>query len=548
MASEYDCIVVGAGAAGSIIAALVAESGKRVLLIERGRRMSYARDGHRDHLRNQRLSTHGHNAGPPVDGNPRVVVAPDGTERVVRPHEPGYHNNAAAVGSGTVVYGAQAWRFLPDDFAMASRYGVPPGSSLVDWPIRYDDLAPFYEQAEQQIGAAGDSHGNRHQGPRGADYPMPPVAQHNSATALRRGAQALGMNSFTPPLLINTTPRHGRDACIGCGSCVGFPCPSDAKNGTQNTMLPRALATGNCDLLPDTMVTAIDTDASGKITGVTLVTAADGVRETRNVTARLVVVSGGAIESARLLLLSHSTQHKDGLGNRHGQVGRHLQGHYYPSIHGWFDEDVHDDEGPGVTIATTDFNHGNEGVVGGGMLADDFIMLPTIFWKTALPPDMPRWGKAAKDFMRDGYRRVLSIKGPVHEIPSPDARVSLDTRVTDGLGLPVARLSGTTHPETVRTAGFMFERARDWMIASGATQVWGRPPVLQLSAGQHQAGTCRMGDNPESSVTDHWGRVWGHDNFFVCDGSLHPTNGGFNPVLTIMALAFRNGAHIAALL
>ncbi len=546
MSPDYDCIVVGAGAAGAVVAALVAEAGKRVLLIERGREMSYATDGHRDHLRNQRLSQHGHNAGPAIEGNPRVIVAPDGVERVVRPHEPGYHNNAAAVGSGTVVYGAQAWRFLPDDFRMASRYGVPAGSSLTDWPIDYADLAPFYEQAEQQVGAAGDSKGNRHQGPRGADYPMPPVPQQNSAATLQRGAAALGMSSFTPPLLINTVPRAGRDACIGCGSCVGFPCPSNAKNGTQNTMLPRALATGNCELRANTMVTSVDTDSGGKVVGVTYVTEAGGVRQSRSVTARTVVVSGGAIETARLLLLSRSALHANGLGNAHGQVGRHLQGHYYPSVYGWFDHDVHDDQGPGVTIATTDFNHGNEGVVGGGMLADDFIMLPAIFWKTALPPDLPRWGKPAKDFMRDGYRRVLSIKGPVHEIPSPDARVALDSRVTDRFGLPVARLSGTTHPETVRTARFMFERARDWMQAAGATQVWGREPGLQLSGGQHQAGTCRMGDTPKSSVTDQWGRVWGHDNLFVCDGSLHPTNGGFNPVLTIMAMAFRNGAHIAA--
>ncbi|MDB5587168.1 MAG: Choline dehydrogenase and related flavoprotein [Devosia sp.] len=546
MSADYDCIIVGAGAGRTIVAALLAEAGKRVLLVERGREMSYARDGRRDHLRNQRLSSHGHNAGPDVDGNPRVFVAQDGTEHIVRPHEPGYHNNAAAVGSGTVVYGAQAWRFLPDDFRMASRYGVPQGSSLTDWPIGYADLAPFYEQAEQQIGAAGDSLGNRQQGPRGADYPMPPVAQHHSAATLQRGAAALGMNSFTPPLLINTIPHAGRAACIGCGSCVGFPCPSNAKNGTQNTMLPRALATGNCELLPNTMVTSIDTDASGKVTGVTLLADEDGTPQRRGVTADAVVVSGGAIESARLLLLSRSARHPDGLGNANGQVGRHLQGHYYPSIYGWFDQDVHDDDGPGVTIATTDFNHGNDGIIGGGMLADDFIMLPAIFRKTALPPDLPRWGQPAKDFMRDGYRRVLSIKGPVHEIPSPDARVSLDSRVTDRFGLPVARLSGTTHPETVQTARFMFERARDWMTASGATRVWGREPGLQLSAGQHQAGTCRMGDRPEASVTDQWGRVWGHDNLFVCDASLHPTNGGFNPVLTIMALAFRNGAHLAS--
>ena len=147
--------------------------------------------------------------------------------------------------------------------------------------------------------------------------------------------------------------------------------------------------------------------------------------------------------------------------------------------------------------------------------------------------------------MRDGYRRVASIKGPVQEIPSAECRVRLDPAVRDRLGLPVARLSGVAHQETVRVARFMLAKARQWLEAAGATRVWGSEPVARLSAGQHQAGTCRMGSDPATSVTDPWGRVWGHDNLFVSDGSLHPTNGGFNPVLTIMALAFRNGEHIA---
>ena len=109
----------------------------------------------------------------------------------------------------------------------------------------------------------------------------------------------------------------------------------------------------------------------------------------------------------------------------------------------------------------------------------------------------------------------------------------------------VARLSGVVHPETMRTAEFMRERAHEWLRASGAVRTWSDPLVFRLSAGQHQAGTCRMGTDPKNSVTDSTGRVWGHDNLFVADGSLHPTNGGFNPVLTIMALAFRTADHVA---
>eukprot|EP00873_Tetraselmis_striata_P030077 jgi/Tetstr1/450341/TSEL_037377.t1 len=154
---------------------------------------------------------------------------------------------------------------------------------------------------------------------------------------------------------------------------------------------------------------------------------------------------------------------------------------------------------------------------------------------------------APHDFMRENYRRVTQIKGPVHEIPTRDCMVSLDPMLKDKWGRPVARLSGVVHSETQRTAQFLLERAKEWLVASGATRVWGHVPPPRLSAYQHQAGTCRMGDDPRQSVTDPYGRVWGHDNLFVADASLHPTNGGFNPVLTVMALAFRSADHILSL-
>ncbi len=182
------------------------------------------------------------------------------------------------------------------------------------------------------------------------------------------------------------------------------------------------------------------------------------------------------------------------------------------------------------------------------MLADGVVMLPIEFWRTALPPDLPRHGLKAKHFMRDNYRRVTQLRGPVHEIPTPDCRVTLARDLRDRSGLPVARLSGVTHPETRRTAAHIEDKADAWIKASGAVSAWGATPPPRLSAGQHQAGTARMGTDPAHSVTDAHGRVWGHDNLVICDASLHPTNGAFNPVLTVMALAFRNATHLAGLL
>lgn len=544
---EYDVIVVGAGAAGGVAACVLAEAGKRVLLLERGRALSAEEVG-RDHLRNQRLSLYGHNAGPDIEGHPRVVVDQKGAATVARPHEPGYQNNAGCVGGGTRVYGAQAWRFLPQDFRMASRYGVPEGSSLADWPLTYETLEPFYEKAEWEIGVAGDDTGNRFQAPRRRGYPMPAVPLTRAGRTLARGAQALGWNTFTPPLLINSVPYQGRPACTQCLYCVGFACEADAKNGTHNTMIPRARATGLCDLVPSATAERIDTNGRGDVTGVTYF--AEERTGVRRVTARsrAVVVSCGAIESARLLLLSATDRHPRGLGNTQDLVGRNLQGHYYPGAHALMTEPVFDGIGPGVSIATSQFSHGNAGILGGGMLANEFIKLPIIFWRNALPPDLPRWGQANKDFMRRNYSRVLHIMGPVQDIPNPECRVTLDPAVRDRLGLPVARLSGTAHPETLRTAEFLRERAVDWLQASGAERIWPSQIGLHMSAGQHQAGTCRMGDAPHSSVTDPWGRVHAHDNLFVMDASLHVTNGGFNPVLTIMALAFRCAAYLAGTL
>ena len=540
---NYDAIIIGTGAAGGIVAGVLAEAGKNVLLLERGPALSFSEVG-RDHLRNQRLSIYGHNAGPDLEGNPRVFVDPQGKVHTVRPHQPHYHNNAACVGGGTRVYGAQAWRFLPVDFRMASTYGVPEGSSLSDWPIAYDDLEPFYERAEWELGVAGDGSALEDKLPRQRGYPLPAVNSSPQTVALRRGAAQLGWSTNPVPLLINTKPYGGREACIGCKYCVGFACPTDAKNGSHNTMIPRALATGLCTLQTGAIVNSIETDTHGTVTGVSYIVQAPQGTEVKKATAKIVVVSAGAIESARLLLNSRSSHHPNGLGNENDQVGRNLQGHLYPRAYGLMREKVFTGIGPGVSIATTQFNHGNPDLIGGGMLADDFIKPPIDFWYDSLPPDLPRWGLANKQFMRDNYTRVLHVRGPVQDISSPKARVTIDHDVLDRWAIPVARLSGTTHPETVRAAEFMQRRGEEWLRASGCEKVWSYSPGLVLSGGQHQAGTCRMGNDPKTSVTDKWGRVHSHDNLFVIDGSLHVTNGGFNPVLTIMALAFRSADYL----
>lgn len=442
-----------------------------------------------------------------------------------------------------MLYGGQAWRFMPDDFRMQTRYGRPAGSSLADWPITYADLAPYYERIERELGVAGDSAQSAERWPRANAYPMPPVPLTLRGRILADAAQRLGWHAFTPPLLINTLPYQNRRACAKCGLCVGFACPVDAKNGTHNTMIPRAVATGNCTLITEAFVLRVLMADAHTASGVEYVTA-DGTHHVAH--AATVIISASAIETPRLLMNSATSTSPTGLGNHSDQLGRHLQGHVYPRSIGLMKDPVYDGDGPGVSIGTVDFNHANPNVIGGGMLADEFITLPIVFWKRFMPPEVPRWGKAAKDFMRYAYPRFIDITGPVQEIPTPDARVTLDTSVRDRYGVPVARLSGKVHPESVRTAAYMHTKAREWLEAAGVERQWGNPPNPGLSAGQHQAGTCRMGDDPASSVTDRNGKIHGITNLYVADGSLHVTNGGFNPVLTILANAYRIADGIVA--
>jgi choline dehydrogenase-like flavoprotein len=539
---DFDAIVIGGGAAGGIVAGLLAEAGKKVLLLERGLRLSNEQVS-RDHLRNHRLSLYGHNTGPSLEGNPRVVIDREGGYHLLKPHEGGYQNNAMVVGGGTLTYGAQAWRFMPDDFRMAERYGVPAGSSLADWPIDYDALQPWYDRAEWELGVAGDARVNERDGFRSRPYPLAPHPPTTQAQILQNGASELGVSTRPVPLLINTEPYNGRAACIRCGMCIGFACPTDAKTGSQNTLITRGLRTGNLQLTDSAQAERIEVDSTGRASGVWFYR--EGERQF--VSARVIVSSAGAIESARLLLLSRTTGHPNGLGNNSDQVGRHLQGHYYHGAHGIFDQVTYDGLGPGPSIASCDFNHGNPGIIGGGMIANEFVKMPILFNKWSWPAGMRRWGIEAKRFMRDAYPRQIHLQGPVQEIPSADCRVTLDADVRDSNGIPVVRLSGTTHSETVRTAEFIRQKAVDWLRASGARQVWtGGEIRAVLSAGQHQSGTCRMGDSPSTSVTDSFGKVHGTENVFVVDGSLHVTNGGFNPALTIMALAFRSASRIAS--
>lgn len=530
---HVNAVIVGAGAGGGVAAKELATGGLSVVLLERGKWYSAA-DCRKDDLRNQRTTVLGNAFGPDDGRNPRVLMD-GGHERIVDPSEGGYSNNAACVGGGTFSYGAQAWRYMEKDFRMRSTYGAVAGSTLDDWPISYADMEPFYEKAEWEMGVSGDDTRNVFKAPRRKALPMPPLPASREHQILEPAAERLGLHAFDIPMLRNTVPYNGRRSCMRCRWCVGFACELNARTGTHNTVIPTALATGNCELRTECMTREILLDDQGRARGVAYFDADNRLREQ---TADLVIVSGAAIESARLLLNTKHRLFPNGLGNRYDWVGRNLQGHAYPGAMGLFAGETYDDLGPGASIAICDYNHGNAGLAGGGMLANEFIRLP-YHLANRVPPWVPRWGKAYKDYVREAYKRSIIVMGPVQEMPVFDSRVQVDPKVKDFWGIPVARLSGGRHKHTLEISDFMAAKAEAWLKEAGAERVFHWGTTMALSGGQHQAGTCRMGNDPKTSVVDQDCRIHDVGNVYVMDGSVHVTNGGFNPVLTILANAYR---------
>ncbi len=535
MANKHvNAVIVGAGAGGGVVAKVLAEAGLSVVLLERGKWCS-SHGSVDDEFVSQRPVIA--NAYGPDDARyPRVFEKPDGSTQLRLPSE-GNFNIAACVGGGTLSYGAMGWRFMPQDFRMRTTYGALEGSTLEDWPLSYEELEPCYERAEWEIGVAGDDSQNPFAPPRRRPQPMPPFPYNKEARLLIPAAKRLGWHPFPIPMLRNSVPYGGRPACIHMRWCAGYACPIDAKCGTQNTVIPQAVATGTCEVRTDSAVSEVLLDARGKARGVKYFDGNDRLREQP---ADLVVMAASATETPRLLLNSTSKLFPNGAGNNNDWVGRNFQGHGRGWSYGLMSEDTYEEAGPGACVAFCDFNHGNKGLHGGGLIANDFIRPPYNF-ANRRPPGAPRWGLAHKEFQRSNYKRLVLVTGPIQQMPVFDSRVKVDPVVKDHWGVPVVRLCERCHPHDTKLIHLIADKSEELLRAAGATETWkGGGPASAM----HQAGTCRMGNDPKTSVTNRYGQMHEIDNLFVADGSLHVTNSGFNPVLTIMALGYWVGEYI----
>jgi choline dehydrogenase-like flavoprotein len=544
---DYDAIVVGGGPGGGVAAQVLSSAGKRVLVIERARRLpNAALRG--DHLHGKRNAVYRSVVGP-GPGHPRVAQLPEG-DRVIDAADDAwlYGLNSMTLGGGSRIWQGMAWRFLPEDFRMETVYGNPEDASLVDWPVDYEEMERYYTKAEWELGVAGEEGGLTSRTRRSAGYPMPAFETERARELLGRAADTLGWGWGPIPLALNSVPHDGRPACVRCPQCVGHACPVNAKNGSHNTFIPRAVATGNCDVLYDAEVVEVRDGADRAAVVVMGSISADPVE--LEVSAEVVVVAAGAVETPRLLLAS-------GIGNDH--LGRHLHDHRFVTMLSEVDEPAKPYVGPGHSVATLDHVHAQTIPWGGGVLVDLMGLLPLTFASQPQMPGVPLWGAGHKEWMRGRRQNVFGVFGMGQEIPMPSSRVTLAEGVRDRWGRPAAALRKNVHPASVEIEDGMAVEGGRWLEAAGARNVrrqragasHRKPGATTVAAsasaaGEHSSGTARMGTSRETGATDPYGRVWDTRRIVVCDQSLHPTNGSVNPNLTNIANAFRVAEQLVA--
>jgi choline dehydrogenase-like flavoprotein len=444
-------------------------------------------------------------------------------------------------------------RLHPVDFRLRSALGADAhGSTLADWPLRYEDLEPYYMRVESEVGVSGVWRRHPFEEPRAADFPMPPLAENSAAGRIDEACAKLGYHPFPTPMAILSQPRPGRDACMFCALCASYGCEIGAKSSTLAALLPGAEATGHCEVRPECMAVEIPVDASGRVTGVVYRTASG---DHAFQAARCVVVSCTAIESARLLLLSRSSRFPNGLANSNGLVGKNLvfsgeaKGEALFKRQGREDQAWLRDRAPFVQRSLQDFYFLDRPV-------DGVRKAGTIIFAVAHPNAIltaeriagsgssTRWGARLKQALRDEARdaRTLTFETFAEFLPTAGTYVDLDPDVKDRWGQPVARITLDRHPLDAAANHLLAKRGKevfDAMSPDSAqiTQDDGQDMVLQ-------GGTCRFGKDPATSVLDLDCRAHSVPNLYVSDGSFLPTLGGVPPTLTILANAFRVGERL----
>jgi len=541
-----DVAIVGLGAAGGIAALRFALDGLHVVGFEAGARIS-REDAAFDELAND----FDNRLGPKANGEVPTWRAEPGGEATTSRDGRVVRLMANGVGGGTIHYAGQHFRLAPWHFRVRSSAGasaVPPDSTVTDWPIGYDDLEPYYALVEEELGISGASGANPFEGPRSSDYPLPPLRRSGWTELVADAARRLGLHPYPGPAAMLSEPYRGRPACTYCGFCNWNGCHVDAKSSTHLTAIPRAEATGNLEIVTGARVTEILVDRDGLASGVRLVR--DGREET--VRARSVFLSAHSLENVRLLLLSRSPAHPNGLANNRLQVGRNAMSHLYVGVDAVFPGRKLNRFGGTWPQCTSldDFNGGNFdptglGFVGGGCISAIQEAKP-IATALSTPPSVPRWGGVWKAWLAAHGNSVGRLVAAAESLPYEDSFLDLDPRVTDPYGIPVVRMTYRLHDQELRRYDFLRERMGELLLEAGASETWTSFPKLPAAPFQSLFGATRMGDDPDSSVVDRWCVAHDVPNLAIVGSSSFPTSGGYGPTATIQALAWRAADHAAA--
>ena len=502
-------VIVGSGAGGGTLAHELTRRGIKVVLLEAGARQSIATFSQ-------------------VPGEAFVQLTwldprtQSGSWSVARdfPTLPSW--TCKTVGGTTVHWTAATPRNRAWELAARTTYGDIPGTSLVDWPIQYDELKNYYQLAERRL-VVTRRNGN------------PGMPASNNFKVMHAGAKKLGYKRVhTNYMAINTRGADGRGLCIQQGFCVQG-CKTGAKWSTLYTEIPRAETTGKLDLRIESVATRIEHDNDGRVTAVVY---RDSQGKEQRQKARLVCVAGNAIETARLLLLSESAKFPHGLANSSDQVGRNYCRHVSGCIWGIFDQPVYQWRGAvlGGIVEDETINEPKRGFVAGyhlELLALDLPTMPLV----GIPYG---WGRDFASIM-EGYRNMAGMFICGEDLPQSGNRITLDSSVKDARGLPVPHVHVDEHANDLAMRKHAREQGTRLYESIGAKRVVlsSTPPAT------HNMGTARMSVDPRDGVTNAWGQTHDIKNLFVSDGSLFSTSGSANPTLTIVALVLRQAEYIS---
>jgi choline dehydrogenase-like flavoprotein len=544
----FDACVVGSGAGGGAAAYALCRAGLRVVVLEKGPLLDERQFLH-DELGVCRRPFF---VPSPLE-DPNVVALGDDAGKSERTAD-GWISSC--VGGGTVHMAGYFFRMRPEDFRMRTLYGRVDGAEVADWPFSFEEMAPFYAQAEDVLGLSGDP-GAPEPGRR-RPYPLGPLLSHPAGSLIDRACARVGLHPFRVPRAIVSADYRGRPACHYCRFCASYGCEVGAKSSSLSTFLALARATGRLTLRPGTTVVAVEATRAGgarRASGV-VIEEAGGVR--RRVRARVVVLAASSVQTARLLLLSE-------LANGSGLVGKNLM--FVAQAGGW----------GRFALPSEHFPPGSKALPFIDRATQDHYLAPasaglphpkagTLLFQlphanpifqserlAAVGPDAPPlFGAALKRRMREFFRetRTIEFEAFAEWLPSARSHVTLDPEVKDARGRPVARITAVPHPATVAAVDFLAARGRAVLEAAGTTSVGADPPRTPLGRARAypflQAGTARMGTRPAESVLDPTGQAHDVRNLYVADASGFPSAGGAPHTLTIMANALRVAAAITA--